>query len=604
MKTTSTILCCLFVIGMSFNIQTKAQAINVQDSLALVDLYNSTDGPHWNNNTNWLTGPVSTWYGVEFNSDVGAIIVVLGSNNLNGTIPSSIGNIVKLGSLAINNNNLNGAIPSSIGNLINLTNLNISSNQLSGAIPSSIGNLVNLTDLAINNNQLNGAIPLSIGNLLKLRNLKISNNQLSGAIPSSIGNLIELISFDINNNQLSNTIPSSIGNLVNLGSLNFNNNQLSGAIPSSIGNLVNLGSLNFNDNQLSGAIPQSIGNLTKVYNINISHNQLSGTIPSSIGNLIGLASFDISFNQISGSIPLSIGNLIKLAYLTFNNNQLNGAIPTYVGSLPLLSYVHLEYNQFKKINFSFDSLKNLTQLYLNDNQLSGEIPSSISKRTKLRKLYLQNNKFGGDVSIVANIATLRVADLSGNFFTFNGMELVSQDIEKIKYSHQATVPIHQNGNTLSVSAGGTLSNNTYRWFIVGQTDTTFIVGDSVFNPDQNGTYGVIITNVIATELIIKSKPINYIETTTIVDAGISPNNALQQDNNKNLFTVYPNPAKNILNVQTNTAAVFSLLRQDGKTVVRKNITGTGAINITRLSAGIYYLKNNNTGAVQKVMVIE
>ncbi|MBX2922196.1 MAG: hypothetical protein KF746_08395 [Chitinophagaceae bacterium] len=43
--------------------QTPAQ-VNVQDSLALVDLYNSTDGPDWVQNANWLAGPVSTWHGV------------------------------------------------------------------------------------------------------------------------------------------------------------------------------------------------------------------------------------------------------------------------------------------------------------------------------------------------------------------------------------------------------------------------------------------------------------------------------------------------------------------------------------------------------------
>ena len=37
----------------------------IQDSLALVALYNSTDGPNWTNDANWLTGSVTTWYGIE-----------------------------------------------------------------------------------------------------------------------------------------------------------------------------------------------------------------------------------------------------------------------------------------------------------------------------------------------------------------------------------------------------------------------------------------------------------------------------------------------------------------------------------------------------------
>ena len=44
----------------------KAQ-VNIQDSLALVDLYNSTDGPNWIYNEYWLSEkPVNLWHGVGF----------------------------------------------------------------------------------------------------------------------------------------------------------------------------------------------------------------------------------------------------------------------------------------------------------------------------------------------------------------------------------------------------------------------------------------------------------------------------------------------------------------------------------------------------------
>ena len=41
----------------------KAQ-VAAQDSLALVDLYNNTNGSGWTHKNNWLTGSVNTWYGV------------------------------------------------------------------------------------------------------------------------------------------------------------------------------------------------------------------------------------------------------------------------------------------------------------------------------------------------------------------------------------------------------------------------------------------------------------------------------------------------------------------------------------------------------------
>jgi len=62
MKMKSLLFCCVF--ALCANMYTAKAQVNVQDSLALVDLYNSTNGPNWSNHTNWLTkAPVSTWYG-------------------------------------------------------------------------------------------------------------------------------------------------------------------------------------------------------------------------------------------------------------------------------------------------------------------------------------------------------------------------------------------------------------------------------------------------------------------------------------------------------------------------------------------------------------
>ncbi|MEP7320211.1 MAG: hypothetical protein ABI921_15750, partial [Panacibacter sp.] len=79
----------LFLLLSSFAIKpfvSNAQAVNVQDSLALVDLYNSTDGPHWYNHTNWLTSaPVSQWSGI-YVYDGRVVQINLSYNRLNGNI--------------------------------------------------------------------------------------------------------------------------------------------------------------------------------------------------------------------------------------------------------------------------------------------------------------------------------------------------------------------------------------------------------------------------------------------------------------------------------------------------------------------------------------
>jgi len=66
--------------------------------------------------------------------------------------------------------------------------------------------------------------------------------------------------------------------------------------------------------------------------------------------------------------------------------------------------------------------------------------------------------------------------------------------------------------------------------------------------------------------------------------------------------IYPNPTKDILHIQNTGTATFTLTNQSGKILITKTINTNGAINISHLPAGLYYLKNNETGAVQKVIV--
>ncbi len=80
--------------------------VNVQDSLALVDLYDSTNGPNWVNNNNWLTSaPLYDWYGINVSATTHRVIGVnLYQNNLIGNIPQSFGMLYDLSYLDLRYN--------------------------------------------------------------------------------------------------------------------------------------------------------------------------------------------------------------------------------------------------------------------------------------------------------------------------------------------------------------------------------------------------------------------------------------------------------------------------------------------------------------------
>src|SRR3954464_10955136 len=94
--------------------------------------------------------------------------------------------------------------------------------------------------------------------------------------------------------------------------------------------------------------------------------------------------------------------------------------------------------------------------------------------------------------------------------------------------------------------------------------------------------------LFATQLVLINNSINYSALNNAVIA--SAENASQQNDKTNSFRVCPNPAKEVLFVETKGNASFSLIDQSGKILVAKNINGKGGIDISGMSAGLYYPK--------------
>ncbi|XP_018452216.1 probable LRR receptor-like serine/threonine-protein kinase At1g56130 [Raphanus sativus] len=84
--------------------------------------------------------------------------------------------------LELRNINLEGTIPSNIGEYSSLLQVDLSFNKLHGPIPASLFNLSRLSHLFLGNNKLNGSLPSQKSQSLK--NIDVSYNNLSGSLPS------------------------------------------------------------------------------------------------------------------------------------------------------------------------------------------------------------------------------------------------------------------------------------------------------------------------------------------------------------------------------------------------------------------------------------
>lgn len=301
---------------------------------ALIAIYNATDGANWTDNTNWNTAaPVNTWSGVTVENNVVTRLELIG-NNLNGTLPNDIGNLVNLEFLTIR------------------TNL-----SLSGTLPATLGNLSNIELLTIDNTSITGNIPIEITNLQNLTNLNLAKNLLTGQLPPELGNLTNLMSFIADTNQLDGSIPPELGNLTNLTTLILGFNNLTGAIPTTFENLTNMANLNISNNNLTGPIPEGFANMSNLELIFISFNQLTGEIPEGFGNIAPLRAIALNNNQLTGTVPDSFNNLTNLTFLRLDQNNLEGILPNFTSN-PGLNYL-----DFKNNNFEFGDFENQHTTY-------------------------------------------------------------------------------------------------------------------------------------------------------------------------------------------------------------------------------------------------
>lgn len=68
---------------------------------------------------------------------------------------------------------------------------------------------------------------------------------------------------------------------------------------------------------------------------------------------------------------------------------------------------------------------------------------------------------------------------------------------------------------------------------------------------------------------------------------------------ENSFNVYPNPGSSIINITAPQQTRFSIVDTEGEEIFTETISTIVSIDISKLTNGIYYVKDHQTGKTIK-----
>ncbi len=402
------------------------------DRAALVALYNATDGPNWRYNSNWLSdAPIGDWYGISASEG-------------------------KVFSLYLNDNQLSGTIPPELGNLVNLTSVSFKDNpQLSGPIPAAWIELFiarpNHRGMKERFDAETMCVTKTVAQSYEYQQFRIYGGGSDFKICPEQDELVALAAlynatngtnwWD-NTNWLSDAPLSEwYGISVRAGvvtGLDLSNNLLSGTIPPELGNLVNLIWLNLDGNELSGCIPGhlqvgtsydgvpdcpipdraaliALHNAAGLQMWDIDHvvyvydfYAWQGVTVNEWGQVVGL---ELTGDEVwgeNGAIPPEVGNLVNLTRLFLT--RFNRPIPSEVGNLTNLTSLTLGSKSSESIPPELGNLVNLRELSIWNSR--GPIPPELDNLTNLQELSLGGELSGPLPSELGNLANLESLNLS------------------------------------------------------------------------------------------------------------------------------------------------------------------------------------------------
>uniref|UniRef100_A0A7S2CKC7 Leucine-rich repeat-containing N-terminal plant-type domain-containing protein n=1 Tax=Haptolina brevifila TaxID=156173 RepID=A0A7S2CKC7_9EUKA len=301
---------------------------------------------------NSLSGTIPTTIGKLRN----LMVFQVGHNRLSGTIPTEIRTIgshvppdemaISLADIAIEPEDGDGNVTYDweITKTMGLSQFDVGHNNLNGTIPTTIGELANLQAADFSNNPELGADGCCDNADMYYQSFYGYNTTL----PTEIGALKKLQVLKMDWSRFMRHLPTEVGNLRNLqywrvqGS--FETNQVSGTIPSQFGKLKKLTEFMMENNTLSGTLSNDLTAMESLEKFTVQDNKLSGSMPDDIGDLTALQWWDSFGNKLEGDLPSSIQNIGGLDYLYLQNEQLDPILSHFCRQRIEASAIGRKYN--------------------------------------------------------------------------------------------------------------------------------------------------------------------------------------------------------------------------------------------------------------------
>ena len=176
---------CFFILCLGFS-KSFAQSLNVNDSLALIQLYDSTHGSDWRENANWKTSqPAANWQGVTVTNGRVTALSFTG-NNMHGKIPASFRYLTALTSLYLIDNGLKADLSEFLGDLTSLINIHVGEYNFTDEIPASVSKLRNLMGFTMYSCSNLTQLPVSFKSMNNLVSIDVGYNSITGDITNAI----------------------------------------------------------------------------------------------------------------------------------------------------------------------------------------------------------------------------------------------------------------------------------------------------------------------------------------------------------------------------------------------------------------------------------